>query len=62
MILTHINIHPELLIKEVAIKLRMWVEAHPYDTCQPLRKSSASLGTVWVGNENGDLWHGMVSL
>ena len=24
-------------------------------------KSSASLGTGWVGNESGDFWRGMVS-
>ena len=29
MILTRINISTELLIKLVASKLRMWVEAHP---------------------------------
>ena len=29
MILTHININPELLIKLVASKLGMWAEAHP---------------------------------
>ena len=29
MILTHLNINPELLIKLVASKLRMWAETHP---------------------------------
>ena len=29
MILTHININLELLIKLVAIKQRMWAEVHP---------------------------------
>ena len=29
MILTHININPESLIKLVAGKLKMWTEAHP---------------------------------
>ena len=29
MILTHINVNQELLIKPVASKLRMWAEAHP---------------------------------
>ena len=28
MILTHINISPELLINPVASKIRMWVEVH----------------------------------
>ena len=27
-----------------------------------LGKSSAPLSTCWVGNESGDLWHGMMSL
>ena len=35
MTLTHININPELLIKLVASKLRMWVEAYPQDTFHP---------------------------
>ena len=29
MILAHINISPQLLIKVIASKLRMWEEAHP---------------------------------
>ena len=29
MILTHININLELLLKLVASKLRIWAEAHP---------------------------------
>ena len=29
MILTDVNINPELLIKLVASKLRMWGETHP---------------------------------
>ena len=29
MILAHININPELLMKLVASKLSMWEEAHP---------------------------------
>ena len=29
MILAHININPELLMKLVASKVRMWEEAHP---------------------------------
>ena len=35
MILTYININPELLIKLIASKLRMSTEAHPLDTCHP---------------------------
>ena len=35
MILTHININPELLIKLVASKLKMWAEAHLQDTWHP---------------------------
>ena len=57
MILTHITINPELLMKLVEGKLRMWVEAQ----MPPLGKSSAFLGMSWVGNENGDLWRDMVS-
>ena len=57
MILTHITTNPELLIKLVEGKLRMWVEAQ----MPPLGKSSAFLGMGWVGNENGDLWCDMVS-
>ena len=29
MILTHININSELLIKLIVSKLRIWAEAHP---------------------------------
>ena len=35
MILTYININPELLINLVVSNLKMWAEAHPQDTCQP---------------------------
>ena len=29
MILSHINVNPEILIKLVVNKLRMWAETHP---------------------------------
>ena len=35
MILTHIDISPELLIELVARKVKMWVEAYTSDTCYP---------------------------
>ena len=60
MILTHININPELLIKLVASMLRMWAEADPWHTLLPLGKSSAFLGRVgW--EVLGDQWRGMTS-
>ena len=39
----------------------MYAEAHPLGYLPPLGKYSSSLGIGWVGNENGDLWRGMVS-
>ena len=35
MILTCLNVNPELLIK-LLINLSMWAEAYPLDTCEPL--------------------------
>ena len=58
MILAHINVNPELLIKLVVSKLIMWGTSLGY--LSPLGKSSASIGRVWW-EVLGDKWHGMVS-
>ena len=55
MILTDININPELLIQLVASKLRIWGRGTSLRYLPFLGKSSASLGMGWAGNESGDL-------
>ena len=58
MILTHIHINPELLIRLVASKLRMWAEAHPQDTCHS--QGNPLLPQARVGLEAlGDQWGGI---
>ena len=54
MILTHINISPELFIKLIPNKLRLWAEGY----FPSLGKSSASLGRIgW--EVLGDQWRGI---
>ena len=60
MILTDIKISPELLIKLVSNKLRMWGRGTSLGYLVPLGKSSASLGkSGW--KTLGDQWRGMAS-
>ena len=49
MILTHIDINPELLVKMVESILRLWTEEHPQDTFHP--QGNPLLPQVWVGWE-----------
>ena len=50
MILSYPNINPELLIKVVASKGKMWAETPSLGYLTPLGKSSAFLGKGWVGS------------
>ena len=60
MILTYLNINPDLLITLVASKRSMG-RGRALGYLSPLGKCSAPLGKVEWENESGDQWHDMVS-